>query len=901
MELKSEIKNICNSISVDYNILKDPIDLYKKYGNCKSTNLFKGNIFELFLEELFLGNGYVVKPIGEGGNDGGCDLLVRYPEDYSVRFVVQAKNWKIPIDRYTVKTEFSKFQDNYKKLYNLKNSHFCFIAWKYVRGVKNDLNNRVKINVWDERDIIDKLIKTYDKNHIQKPRIFLYKYQEETYKKIGKYWRENKRCYVEHSTGTGKTYIIAKLVGKLYSKNTKILVLSPSVYINKRIIELLIRIIPVRKIAKRYNEKLSLNILTYQYLFHNSSEIPPGHFTHIIMDEAHRAGAYQWHNKGLLRIITSETKIVGLSATMQRYSSGIDIKEFLGNNCAGKLSVFEAMATGILPLGKYVYSVINLKSKIDEVKDEVNNKYKKYPDKIDSLFKTLDSKQIKDYSIQNIIYKHYGSKKYQKIIAFCEGFEHAIDISALLEKVFIKIGTVKINKITSKGSKKENLNLLDRFSNEQPSKNEVFIIVAIDMLNEGIDVKGIDSVMLFRRTESPRIYFQQIGRALRNKGKEDPLIFDCVQNYQNIDINFINEVQKEIIKYRKTLDDFGFEDIETPKSFSVTDEMCDISSIIKEVEDKLNYYRSYIKAQQAVQKLGVKSESKYRTMYHGDPRLPSKPYNAYKNKGWTNWYDFLGTEIPNLYSSYYEAKKAVQRLGIKSNLEYKKRYKEDSRLPSQPDLKFNNNGWIDWYNFLGTTAPNIYSNYDEAQKAVKLLKIKLYTSYRKRYKEDLRLPSQPNRTYLNKGWIDYNNFLGIKEVTLYPTLEEAKRAVNKLNINSEAEYRKHRKEDIRLPSSPARYYKNKGWIDNYDFFNKNRPDSYLTYNEAKKAVTILSIKTRKEYNKRYDEDPTLTPTVSIFASRKCNLIYVIMLVYGIPLAQYVAHKYHSSHYYLQQP
>ena len=34
---------------------------------------------------------------------------------------------------------------------------------------------------------------------------------------------------------------------------------------------------------------------------------------------------------------------------------------------------------------------------------------------------------------------------------------------------------------------------------------------------------------------------------------------------------------------------------------------------------------------------------------------------------------------------------------------------------------------------------------------------------------------------------------------------------------------------------------------------------------------------------------------------ECNLICVITLLYGILLSQYVAHKYHSSHYYLQQP
>ena len=56
---------------------------------------------------------------------------------------------------------------------------------------------------------------------------------------------------------------------------------------------------------------------------------------------------------------------------------------------------------------------------------------------------------------------------------------------------------------------------------------------------------------------------------------------------------------------------------------------------------------------------------------------------------------------------------------------------------------------------------------------------------------------------------DFNYFLNIEKVKFYETLAEAKKAVLKVGIKTETEYRKRRKEDPRLPSTPARFYSRK--------------------------------------------------------------------------------------------
>ena len=845
------VKDFCEQnskiVNIDFSIFKN------------SLKTIKGELFEMLLAELFRGNGYLADRIGEGGHDGGCDLLIKYPKDNSIKFVLQAKNWNESISINDIEAAQKKFERNYKKQYNLSNNNFCLVAWKYVKGIKVKIISETNINVWDEQEIIYNLFANYKSKHPEYPTIQLKNHQQSAYENILRFWRNGERCYVEHATGTGKTYIIAKIVENLIlNDKNRILIISPSSFINERIISLINTIIPIEQIAKNPNPDKVITILTYQYLYRNAKAIPSGLYSHVIMDEAHRAGAPLWNKQGILPLLDKKTKVAGLSATMERHSSGLDVKTFMGNNCAGKLSLFRAITQGILPtIGKYVYSVQDLTPKIKEVKLEINSKYQKFPEERAKVSSFLDVTQVKDYSIQNIIYKHYASLEYQKIIAFCEGVEHVNNIRKLLDNTFLKFSNVDIERVTSRQSKKKNKSILDDFSNCSLSLKQTKIVLAIDMLNEGIDVKGIDSIMLFRKTESPRVYLQQIGRVLRNNGKENPLIFDCVLNYQNVKINLVEESEKEVIRYKKTLADLGFKDVEIPKTLTIHDEIKNIHEIIKKVEVKLNFYRSYEDAKEATKRLGINTENEYRRGFKANPRLPSKPYVTYKNKGWIDWPNFFGRETTEFYSYYLEAKLATQKLNIKTFIEYRKKYKEDAKLPSQPDRTYHKKGWVSWSDYFGTTDTTIYESYEEAKLAARALLIKSYTEYKERHAEDQRLPSSPQRKYNKNGWNGFPEFLGVDKVELYQTIEEAINAVAKLKIKTEKEYRIRYKEDKRLPNSPAKFYENKGWVSNYHFFGKPIPKAYSAYSDAKQAAKKLSLKSRKDYELKYALDEML--------------------------------------------
>lgn len=102
---------------------------------------------------------------------------------------------------------------------------------------------------------------------------------------------------------------------------------------------------------------------------------------------------------------------------------------------------------------------------------------------------------------------------------------------------------------------------------------------------------------------------------------------------------------------------------------------------------KKNFY-SYPKAQAAVHALSITTRAEYKKRYREDPRLPSSPNHVYADAGWTDWFDFLGNERPDLYPTYAETQAAAQALGIKNQPDYHKRYREDPRLPATPNKAY---------------------------------------------------------------------------------------------------------------------------------------------------------------------------------------------------------------------
>ena len=106
-------------------------------------------------------------------------------------------------------------------------------------------------------------------------------------------------------------------------------------------------------------------------------------------------------------------------------------------------------------------------------------------------------------------------------VVFATDLETAASMSASYNAAGIRAEVV-----SSLTPDRERSELLDRFE-----RRELQVIINVDLLGEGFDVPGIESVIFARPTKSYGLYCQQLGRGLRPlKGKTHALIIDHVGN-----------------------------------------------------------------------------------------------------------------------------------------------------------------------------------------------------------------------------------------------------------------------------------------------------------------------------------------------------------------------------------
>lgn len=95
----------------------------------------------------------------------------------------------------------------------------------------------------------------------------------------------------------------------------------------------------------------------------------------------------------------------------------------------------------------------------------------------------------------------------------------------------------------------------------------------------------------------------------------------------------------------------------------------------------------YKKAIKIVQRKKFSSVIQYNSWKDRPKSIPFFPYKHYKE--WKNWYVWLGIKQIKLLS-FKEAKKLVQKHGIKTREEYQKFRKGKKQLPFNPHLAYSN-------------------------------------------------------------------------------------------------------------------------------------------------------------------------------------------------------------------
>ena len=236
----------------------------------------------------------------------------------------------------------------------------------------------------------------------------------------------------------------------------------------------------------------------------------PDYFDYIVIDEFHHAVNDQY-----MRIVNyfKPQFLLGLTATPERMD-GRNIYEICDYNVPYEISLTEAINKGMLVPFRYYgiydetdYSGIHPVHGHYEEKD-LNGIYVGNAHRYDLIYK---------------YYKKYGSKR---ALGFCCSRVHAEEMA----KDFCKRGIPAV----AVYSNADGVYSEDRSTAiEKLKSGEIRVIFSVDMFNEGVDITAVDMVMSLRPTESPIVFFQQLGRGLRRSaGKEYLNVLDFIGNYE---------------------------------------------------------------------------------------------------------------------------------------------------------------------------------------------------------------------------------------------------------------------------------------------------------------------------------------------------------------------------------
>lgn len=355
--------------------------------------------------------------------------------------------------------------------------------------------------------------------------VHLLPHNEEAFIKLKKCLEYNQFVAINHATGTGKSFIILKYLYE--NKGKRILFLSPSYPINDQLIQE-----HTKELGIDINEFSKIDTLIYGSLLKMDMYELASNYDIIVLDEYHRCGAKKWGIKvnellGCIKQKHLETKVIGTTATEIRY---LDNERNMNNIlfdgvCASTLTLADAMLREILPVPIYINSLVGLSTEYERAISKIYEKslYDRernyYLQLVAEIRSQIDDIVNKEEDISQYI------KKNGKHLVFSSTIDNIEKDKVTIDKLL----NCRHNEyvVHSKKTKKANARTLTEFRYDSNPAT----LYCINILNEGVHVKDVDSIFMLRPTTSPIIFFQQLGRLLSySRRKDKVVVFDLVNN-----------------------------------------------------------------------------------------------------------------------------------------------------------------------------------------------------------------------------------------------------------------------------------------------------------------------------------------------------------------------------------
>ncbi len=228
-------------------------------------------------------------------------------------------------------------------------------------------------------------------------------------------------------------------------------------------------------------------------------------FDYIIIDECHHATAETY--KKVIDYFEPEF-LLGITATPERMDQE-DVFGLFDENVPYELRLRDAIINGLVVPFKY-YGIRDelIEYGINETK---GHKFiEKFSDEnhCDFIYKMIEQHRIPGQKL--------------KALAFCRDISHARRMADAMSDYY------NTRYLTGGNSVGERVRA---YKDLQDDNADLEILFTVDILNEGVDIPGVNMVLFLRPTDSQTIFIQQLGRGLRTyEGKKFVTVLDFIGN-----------------------------------------------------------------------------------------------------------------------------------------------------------------------------------------------------------------------------------------------------------------------------------------------------------------------------------------------------------------------------------
>jgi superfamily II DNA or RNA helicase len=411
----------------------------------------------------------------------------------------------------------------------------------------------------------------------------LYRHNRRAYRNASAMLQCSNLACIIQPMGTGKAVIIAKFICD--HPGLRHLVLAPASHIDVQV--------------KKHAGEADFDFRTYNGVQTLKQIEDLVNYDFIYLDEFHRIGAEVW-GPMVWRIIlmNPKAKVIGTTATHIRYLDGNRdmAAEVFKNNIASSISLPKAFVEGILYPPKYISAIYSIAEEYNRIADKIEGS--QYIKKF-QLLKELKDAVIdweKSCGMDAILKKHLPRDR-KKLIVFCQNIKMMSTAWEILTPILKEIfGQVLSLFISAYEKKSVNEKALVEFDLDEPI---VKVLYTVNMVNEGLHGKDVSVVILLRETSSANIWYQQIGRCFSVDQVEQPIIFDFVNNFRNVQQRMFKEdYEYELKEFQQLMPLLRVEEngiVKKEVGIQFVDETQGIQDLFYGFGEKVEYWELYYK------------------------------------------------------------------------------------------------------------------------------------------------------------------------------------------------------------------------------------------------------------------------------------------------------------------